>query len=137
MVQCPVTKLTVQAVARHPDQPLFQRRLPIPGQPGQFETTLTSTTYGTVQARRTAFGSALLSLERNGALGTVKEITNPGQPTFGDDNRRKAGARRGWAVGIWSANREEWQVVDLACHAYGLVGVSIYETLGPDVVEYM
>jgi hypothetical protein len=49
----------------------------------------------------------------------------------------KNGARRGWAVGVWSKNREEWQVVDFACHAYGLVGVSLYETLGPDVAQYM
>ena len=40
-------------------------------------------------------------------------------------------------MGVWSGNREEWQVVDLACQGYGLVSVSLYETLGPDVAEYM
>lgn len=40
-------------------------------------------------------------------------------------------------MGVWSKNREEWQVVDLATQAYGLVGVSLYETLGPDVAKYM
>jgi long-chain acyl-CoA synthetase len=28
-------------------------------------------------------------------------------------------------------------VIDLALHAYGKVGVSLYDTLGPDSVEYM
>jgi long-chain acyl-CoA synthetase len=109
-------------------------------------TTLVSTTYAAVQARRTAIGSALLALERSGRLVAQNlpstrpspvEITHPGVPHYGNANRVKAGARRGWAVGVWSKNREEWQVVDMACHAYGLVGVSLYETLGPDVAQYM
>ncbi|KAL4074617.1 hypothetical protein V8B97DRAFT_2022828 [Scleroderma yunnanense] len=37
-------------------------------------------------------------------------------------------------VGIWSQNRPEWQLVELALHAYGKVGVSLYDTLGRDSV---
>lgn len=40
-------------------------------------------------------------------------------------------------VGIWSQNRPEWQLVELALHAYGKVGVSLYETLGNESVEYI
>lgn len=112
--------------------------------PIQYSSTLVPTTYAQLQTRRNAIGSALLALEREGRLKTSSipgptpvEITNPGVPHFGSSNRVKAGARRGWAVGTWSPNREEWQVVDLACQAYGLVGVSLYETLGPDVARYM
>jgi long-chain acyl-CoA synthetase len=43
----------------------------------------------------------------------------------------------GFGVGIWSANRPEWQIVDLATQAYSLVSVALYDTLGPDVVEYV
>ncbi|WOO85750.1 Long chain acyl-CoA synthetase 7, peroxisomal [Vanrija pseudolonga] len=32
---------------------------------------------------------------------------------------------------------QQWQVVDLACQAYGLVGVSLYETLGPNTTEFI
>jgi long-chain acyl-CoA synthetase len=111
-----------------------------------YGTTLIPTSYATIQARRNAVGSALLALERSGRLRSPKvgasstsppEITHPGIPHYGNNNRAKNGARRGWAVGVWSKNREEWQVVDMACHAYGLVGVSLYETLGPDVAQYM
>jgi len=117
-----------------------------PNDPPSFGTALIPTTYATIQARRSAVGSALLALERGGRLRSPNvassspspaEITHPGLPHFGSSNRVKNGARRGWAVGVWSANREEWQIVDFACQAYGLVGVSLYETLGPDVAQYM
>lgn len=102
------------------------------------------TTYATIQRRRNALGSALLSLERLGRLrdprmpadeASPPEITFGGIPAYGD--RLNNGARRGWAVGVWSLNREEWQVVDFACQAYGLVSVSLYETLGPDATRFM
>jgi long-chain acyl-CoA synthetase len=131
---------------------MFLRRAVLPAVPSAlveaptYGADLIPTTYATVQARRTALGSALLALERSGRLRSHKipasevsppEITHPGVPHFGASNRVKNGARRGWAVGLWSQNREEWQVVDLACHAYGLVSVSLYETLGPDVAQFM
>ena len=143
-------------MARHPDRNLFLHRPVLPPAPGadplaapQYSTVLAATTYATVQARRNAIGSALLALEREGRLRSASpnggegheaspaEITHPGIPSYGVDNRVKAGARRGWAVGLWSKNREEWQMIDFACHAYGLVGVSLYETLGPDTAKYM
>jgi len=138
------------AVARHPDQYLYMYRPIIPTAPPNlsdaptYGNTLIGSTYAAVQARRTALGSALLGLERAGRLrsstSTVPspvELTQEGVPYYGNHNRLKNGARRGWAVGLWTKNREEWQVVDLACQAYGLVGVSLYETLGPDVAQYM
>lgn len=41
-----------------------------------------------------------------------------------------------WAVGLWTVNRPEWQIVNQAINAYSLVSVSLYQTLGPNVVEY-
>jgi long-chain acyl-CoA synthetase len=133
------------AVARHPNRAVMLRIPEVPGtSPVQYSSSLEPTTYAQLQVRRNALGSALLALEREGRLKTPSipgptpvEITHPGTPHFGSHNRAKAGARRGWAVGTWSKNREEWQVIDLACQAYGLVGVSLYETLGPDVAQYM
>lgn len=127
-------------------RPLLTSHSTDPSQVPTYGTDLIGTTYATVQERRTALGSALLALERGGRLrspqvpaSTVSppEITHPGVPHYGASNRVKNGARRGWAVGLWSPNREEWQIVDLACQAYGLVSVSLYETLGPDVAQYM
>lgn len=31
----------------------------------------------------------------------------------------------------------EWVLVDAACHAYSMVSVPLYDTLGPDTVEYI
>lgn len=127
---------------------MFERRAKVPatepGQPDTFSTSIISTTYAEIQRRRNAVGSALLALERLGRLRdpnvpadqpSPPEIAHGTIPTWGD--LRKNGARRGWAVGIWSPNREEWQIVDLAAQAYGLVTASLYETLGPDTTEYM
>lgn len=140
-------ELTFSAVARHPEKTLFRKRVLNPAKPGElptYGTATVDTTYATVQHRRNALGSGLLALERLGRLRDPKlpaeqqsppEITFDGIPTYGD--KLNKGARRGWAVGIWSSNREEWQVVDLACQAYGLVSVALYETLGPDAAKYM
>lgn len=40
-------------------------------------------------------------------------------------------------VGLYSVNCREWVLVDAACHAYGMVTVPLYDTLGPDAVEYI
>jgi long-chain acyl-CoA synthetase len=40
-------------------------------------------------------------------------------------------------VAVWSANRPEWQIADLAILHAGLVTVAIYQTLAPDQVKYL
>jgi len=47
------------------------------------------------------------------------------------------GGRELPVVGIYSPNCPEWQLVDLATHAYELVSVSLYDTLGKDTVEFI
>eukprot|EP00198_Chlamydomonas_reinhardtii_P001500 XP_001690836.1 predicted protein [Chlamydomonas reinhardtii] len=41
------------------------------------------------------------------------------------------------AVGIYSVNCKEWLLYDYALHAYGMVSVPLYDTLGPDAVEFI
>ncbi|KAI9064324.1 acetyl-CoA synthetase-like protein [Trametes sanguinea] len=72
-------------------------------------------TWPEVDARRRAIGSALHSLFQSGVLG------GGDLPT----------------VGIWSKNSPTWQIIDLALHAYGKVGVSLYDTLGKDSAEFI
>lgn len=38
---------------------------------------------------------------------------------------------------MWSTNRPEWQLTDLACMGQSLFSVSIYDTLGPQTAEYI
>ncbi|THH33861.1 hypothetical protein EUX98_g219 [Antrodiella citrinella] len=71
--------------------------------------------WGTVNARRKAVGSGLYKLFQDGTLG------HGSLPT----------------VGIWSKNCANWQVIEFACHAYNLVSVSLYDTLGKNAVEFI
>lgn len=47
------------------------------------------------------------------------------------------GIAPGSTVGLYSVNRPEWCLLDAACHAYSLVTVPLYDTLGPDSVEFI
>lgn len=38
---------------------------------------------------------------------------------------------------VCSVNTPEWSLVDAACHAYSMVTVPLYDTLGPDTVKYI
>jgi long-chain acyl-CoA synthetase len=40
-------------------------------------------------------------------------------------------------TGLWSQNRPEWQLSDIACMSQSLYSVSIYDTLGPDTAVYI
>ncbi|KHN98230.1 long-chain-fatty-acid--CoA ligase FAA2 [Metarhizium album ARSEF 1941] len=42
-----------------------------------------------------------------------------------------------YGVGLWSQNRPEWHIADLAAASQSLYTVSLYETLGPDATEYI
>ncbi|TFY65500.1 hypothetical protein EVG20_g5564 [Dentipellis fragilis] len=79
-------------------------------------------TWAEVDVRRRLIGSAVHQLFQSGKIGGG-ELPS---------------------VGLWSQNRPdrprtylEWQLVDFALHAYGKVGVSLYDTLGKDSVEYI
>ncbi|CAG8593038.1 5211_t:CDS:10 [Ambispora leptoticha] len=73
-------------------------------------------TYEQVADRITKFGSGLLYLSD-----TV--VKNP--------------KTEQWAVGIYSNNRPEWFITDQANIAYNLRTVALYDTLGPDAVQYV
>eukprot|EP00922_Rhytidocystis_sp_ex-Travisia-forbesii_P060327 GHVS01089432.1.p1 GENE.GHVS01089432.1~~GHVS01089432.1.p1 ORF type:complete len:433 (-),score=23.78 GHVS01089432.1:196-1494(-) len=40
-------------------------------------------------------------------------------------------------LGINSRNREEWTVIDIACNAFGITTVPLYDTLGDDATEFI
>lgn len=42
-----------------------------------------------------------------------------------------------YGVGIWSQNRPEWQITELAVVSQALYPVTLYETLGPQTSEYI
>ncbi|CAO3598667.1 unnamed protein product [Absidia cylindrospora] len=40
-------------------------------------------------------------------------------------------------IGIWAVNRPEWFIADMTCAAYSLYTVALYDTLGPNVVDFV
>jgi long-chain acyl-CoA synthetase len=70
--------------------------------------------YGTVQKRRANFGVGLVEIHRQAGISESK-----------------------YGVGLWSQNRPESQITDLACMSQSLFTISLYDTLGPEASEYI
>jgi len=47
------------------------------------------------------------------------------------------GAPEGARIGLYFINRPEWIIVDHACASYSYVSVPLYDTLGPDAVQFI
>lgn len=47
------------------------------------------------------------------------------------------GIPEGARIGLYFINRPEWIIVDHACSAYSYVSVPLYDTLGPDAVQFI
>ncbi|TFK42731.1 hypothetical protein BDQ12DRAFT_676716 [Crucibulum laeve] len=94
------------------DHQFLGHRPVISTNPLKFSNTYSWLTYGDVDIRRRYVGSALHSLFQGGELGGGEFET----------------------VGIWAANRPEWQIIDIALQTYNKVSVSLYDTLGKDSV---
>ncbi|KAJ1702483.1 hypothetical protein LUZ63_002262 [Rhynchospora breviuscula] len=47
------------------------------------------------------------------------------------------GIPQGSSIKLYFINRPEWIIVDHACSAYSYVYVLLYDTLGPDAVEFI
>jgi len=47
------------------------------------------------------------------------------------------GVLKGARIGLYFINRPEWIIVDPACAAYSYVSVPLYDTLGPDAVQFI
>ncbi|SGY39261.1 BQ5605_C003g02185 [Microbotryum silenes-dioicae] len=148
-------------LASKPNEPCLGRR---PWENGDWAKYYVWETYARVDQRRTEVGSGLVALQRRGkfgdgvpAKGYSVGIWSPNRPgrhqeraarhTYRRadsndrslircntcDTRKCSPAARFNSV---SALGSEWQWASQACSAYSLVTVSLYETLGPSVVEY-
>ncbi|KAK9454081.1 eukaryotic long-chain fatty acid CoA synthetase (LC-FACS) [Dipodascopsis uninucleata] len=73
-------------------------------------------TYATVAERRNNIGAGLCYLNE-----TLVEHPKKDQ----------------YAITLFSLNRPEWVISDLACHAYNLIVVPLYDSLGPSSSEYI
>lgn len=95
--------------------PMLGRRPLISANPPIYANHYEWVTWEEADIRRQYIGSGLTKLWEDGVAG-------------GDPLR---------CFGIYSGNCPEWQLFDLASHAYHFVSVPLYDTLGKDVVEYI
>ncbi|KIO29700.1 hypothetical protein M407DRAFT_49678, partial [Tulasnella calospora MUT 4182] len=110
-------ELFESGLAQAKDLPFLGHRAVLTTEPAvTFAPEYTWQTYAEVDKRRRAVGSALESYFKSGKLEKGTDFE---------------------AVGIWALNRPEWQITDLACQAYSKVCVALYDTLGPNAVEYV
>lgn len=49
----------------------------------------------------------------------------------------QAGIRPGSAIGLYSINCKEWVLLDAAAHAFSMIAVPLYDSLGMDAVQYI
>ncbi|KNE68493.1 hypothetical protein AMAG_12669 [Allomyces macrogynus ATCC 38327] len=100
----------------HPTRPCLGHRTLIRTTPTRAWSPYQWQTYEAVAERITNFGSGLVRLhEQLISAETAKQ----------------------WHLGIYAINRPEWTIADAACHAYSLVSVALYDTLGPDALEFI
>ncbi|ODQ79765.1 hypothetical protein BABINDRAFT_171393 [Babjeviella inositovora NRRL Y-12698] len=76
-------------------------------------------TYAEVQKRKRNLGAGILSVVRNSEFRTT------------------AHKEDGFVVSIFSFNKVEWSLTDLACSAYSLANTALYDTLGPKTSQYI
>jgi long-chain acyl-CoA synthetase len=101
------------SVRKFPNNRCLGNRAWVPAT-GTWEDKFEWLTYAQVAERRKNFGAGIVEVH--------KAINHP---------------KDKYAVGLWSQNRPEWQITDLALTSQSLFTVSLYETLGPDATEYI
>ncbi|KAF8184890.1 hypothetical protein K438DRAFT_1837051 [Mycena galopus ATCC 62051] len=105
----------LSGLSKGKDRPFLGHRPVVSKQPLKFANHYQWETYGQVDVRRRHIGSALVHLWKTGVIG-------------GGDLE---------TVGLWSINRPEWQIIDIALLSYKKIGVSLYDTLGGESVEHI
>lgn len=95
-----------------------------------------SLTYAEVNQRKRNLGSGLLRALQASRLDRLLESHQKilrhesSAPTFNS-------GRHSFILSIFSANRVEWMLTDLACSAYSITNTALYDTLGDGVTQYI
>ncbi|KIM32176.1 hypothetical protein M408DRAFT_326826 [Serendipita vermifera MAFF 305830] len=100
---------------KSPNKPCLGHRPMVSASPLKFADKYVWQTYEQVRQRKMNLGSGVDTLFRAGTAGGGELPT----------------------VGVWCINRPEWQIIDQSNAAFSRVTVSLYDTLGADVVEYI
>lgn len=110
---------------------------------GTSEKQFSSFTYAEVNQRRMDLGSGVLHVLRTNPY---KDRGSASHAKIDNHLRdwRRYGKNTGtqedncsFIVSIFSPNRLEWVLSDLACSAYSLANTALYDTLGPDATKFI
>jgi len=117
----------------------------------EFKDKLIETDNVAVKTLNDQFNATVAQYGNDGALGTRKKegerVGDYQWETYSQvDQRRKnlgsgiinmTGLKFDEPVGIYSINRAEWLIADLACIGYRWPSVALYDTLGQNAVEFI
>lgn len=106
--------------------------------------------YEEVHAKRNNIGAGIIrSLNANKYLDLeleahrkvanhLKDWQTYGVPNYLVDNKDHTIEKScSFILSIFAVNRLEWVLTDLACSAYSITNTALYDTLGPDVSQYI
>lgn len=117
-------------VALHGDQPAFGvKSYNIDGTRGDYVFE----TYNQVNHLKKAFGSGLFYVLSNNPFQPSDEVKDK----IADHEDLAVQNKESFVVSIFSANRREWVLTDLACVNYSITNTALYDTLGPDTTKYI
>ncbi|KAI5948982.1 FAA24 [Candida theae] len=107
-------------------------------------------TYAETNAKKRRIGAGIIkSLNDNQYLNLdlephrkianhLKDWKNYGVPNYLRDNNDHVIEKScSFILSIFAVNRLEWMLTDLACSAYSITNTALYDTLGPDVSQYI
>ncbi|ABN65109.2 long-chain-fatty-acid--CoA ligase [Scheffersomyces stipitis CBS 6054] len=142
-------KLFNNAVALYGDRPCLGQR-PYNYKLKQSAPYFKSYTYKEVNQRKKNLGAGIIYSLQNNAYTNyelephrkirdhLKDWTSYGVPINALDNKDgEIEKSASFIVSIFSANRYEWILTDIACTAYSITNTALYDTLGPDVTKYI
>lgn len=121
--------ITEFAIANHANDKCFGSRKKLEdGTVGPYEWE----DYAHVNERKRNFGSGIFFILNNNPYRTDspahQKILNHAECAAKNDT---------FVLSIFSANRAEWAITDLACTNYSIINTALYDSLGPEASKYI
>lgn len=112
----------------HADKPLLGVRTVEKGVLGPYKFI----TYAQLNERKQNFGSGVLFILRNNP-----HLFSPAHQLVLNHEKVVAAGDMLFVLTLFSHNRAEWLIADLACANFSITNTALYDTLGPDASRYI
>lgn len=96
-----------------------------------------SQTFAETDTQKTQMGSGILHVLQHSPFRIPGLEAHDKISTHYADYRSFSSTKTSFILTLWSSNRPEWVVTDLACGAYSISNTVLYDTLGPSASEYI